>query len=267
MTGSKERLAPAGWRLWAEKLVRSMLKQGQMNNRQTNLLNMYRAVVNVQTKNATATASVPAVARQTAALASTLDTIGELSRAQEASSKGITLDKTRIREILINATLATAGAVASWASENNNEEVRVKMTFSPSGLKGSTDRELATSAHTVATEAAKHDLGEFGAGPLALEAFNAKIAAFDAIADAPRQATIATSAVTKALDEQFRLADRIVKERMDKLMEQFRESQAQFFNEYKAARIIVDRGGGQSASATPAPAAPKSTPAPAPAAA
>ncbi len=115
----------------------------------------------------------------------------------------------------------------------------------------------------VADEAAKHDLADYGGGPLAVEAFNTRITAYNAIQNAPRDAVVAVSGLTTALAEQFVLGDKIVKQRLDKLMEQFRESQPQFFAEYKSARSIVDRGGGQTASPTPVPAASKTTPAPA----
>jgi hypothetical protein len=226
-------------------MAHAMLPIGDMDIRQTNKSNMYRSVVTVATNHTDLTKSVAAFGRQVTALQTTLYTIDALAQAQEASTKGITLDKTRIADILVNATLAVAGAVAAWASENNNEEVRVKMTFTPSSLKGGLDRQIPTTAKLVADEAAKHDLTEFGAGPLALEAFNAKITAYHAIMNAPREAVVATSGLTTALEQQFALGDKILKERLDKLMEQFRESQPQFFAEYRGARTIVDRGGSQ----------------------
>jgi hypothetical protein len=59
--------------------------------------------------------------------------------------------------------------------------------------------------------------------------------------NAPREAVVATSGLTTALEQQFTLWDKILKE----LMEQFRESQPQFFTEYRGARTIMDRGGSQ----------------------
>jgi hypothetical protein len=223
----------------------AMLPRNAMDLRQTNKSHMYRSVATVATNNIALTSSVAAFGRQLTALQATIDTIDTLAQAQEASTAGITLDKTRITDILVNATLAVAGAVAAWASENNNEEVRARMNLTPSSIKGSLDRQIPATAKMVADEAAKHDLKEFGAGPLVLEAFNAKIEAYNAIMNAPREAVVATVGLTTALEQQFTLGDKILKERLDKLMEQFRESQPQFFAEYKSARSIVDRGGGQ----------------------
>lgn len=240
-----------------------MLDMRIMENTQNNKGNMFRTVVQIQKKNAALTASVPAVAKQTTALETTLETIDTLVQAQEASKKGITLDKTNITRILVNGILGIAGSVAAWASENNKEEVRVKMSLTPTGVAETKDAKIPVLAKMVAEEAAKHDLADYGAGPLALEAFNAKITAYNAIQNAPREAVVAVTGLTKALAEQFVLGDKIVKERLDKLMEQFREPQPQFFAEYKSARSIVDRGGAQGAGTTPAPATSKTPPAPA----
>jgi 4'-phosphopantetheinyl transferase EntD len=74
--------------------------------------------------------------------------------------------------------------------------------------------------------------------------------AFSALKTAPRTAT---------LPDLFDAANRILRERMDRLVTRFRKTEAEFTAGYSAARQILNRGGRTSEPATPTPA-----PAPAP---
>ena len=231
-----------------------------MDSKQINKEAMYRSVAKVGDDHAALTATVVAYGRQLAALKSTCDTVDALAQAQEASRTGIAVDKSRITEILIGAVLAVAGGVAAWASENSNEEVRAKVNFAPTDLRKLRDAQIPERARMVAEEAGKHDLSEHGVGPLVIDGLRTKIAAYDAIVSAPRDAQIKTKGLTQALAEQFKLGDKILSERLDKLMEQFREPQPQFYRDYHNARTIVDRGGSQSGPSANPPSSKPATP-------
>jgi hypothetical protein len=239
-----------------------------MDTKQLNKQAMYGAVSKVLSGNSALWSGNQGFARQVAALDGVRDAIETLAAAQESVRTGITADKQRITGLLINTTLTVAGALAAWASENNNEEVRAKADFSESDLRKLRDQQIgdrAREVHSLATEHAAA-LGEFGVGPLALETLQTRIDAYDAVVGAPRDAQVKTKTVTEAIKEQFALGDAILKERLDKLIEQFRDAHPGFYSDYQNARAILDRGGrsgsGQSgdaggqASSTPPPAQP-----------
>jgi hypothetical protein len=56
----------------------------------------------------------------------------------------------------------------------------------------------------------------------------------------PRQAQAAAAAATRQLEQLFPDADRLLANRVDKLIRQFRESAPEFYQKYQVARTIVD---------------------------
>lgn len=50
----------------------------------------------------------------------------------------------------------------------------------------------------------------------------------------------ATSAATKQLSELFPQLNELLRDRVDRLMVQYKESAPEFFKEYQSARVIVD---------------------------
>jgi len=56
--------------------------------------------------------------------------------------------------------------------------------------------------------------------------------------------------------------DRICERQLDRLMERYQTSNADFYGAYQVARIIVDAGGGSGNGGTPPPTTPPATPHP-----
>lgn len=78
-----------------------------------------------------------------------------------------------------------------------------------------------------------------------LTALKKKIEAFQAVQPKPRQGRVTSSAATSQLPQLFTEADSVLNERLDALVVQFKATQPVFFNEYAAARVIVDNPGGR----------------------
>ena len=79
-----------------------------------------------------------------------------------------------------------------------------------------------------------------------------RIDAYISAIGSPRVARAKISTATEMLDSEFARADMILNDRIDGLMEQFKNSGTSFYADYKNARRIVDTGG-PSASPTPPP--------------
>jgi len=69
----------------------------------------------------------------------------------------------------------------------------------------------------------------------------------------PRVAQVAKSTATDMLAAEFTRADMILNDRIDGLVEQFKDSGTTFYSDYKKARRIVDTGGGSQPPAPPTP--------------
>ena len=81
-----------------------------------------------------------------------------------------------------------------------------------------------------------------------------KTATFNALLASPRQTKAGTKAATDLLPDKIDVADRICERQLDRLMERYQTSNADFYGAYQVARLIVDAGGGTSTTTPPTPA-------------
>jgi hypothetical protein len=81
---------------------------------------------------------------------------------------------------------------------------------------------------------------------------------FHGIKTAPRTAVVDRSSQTTTLPDKIAGVTSILRNRLDKLMTRFKKSNPEFYAGYLAARVIVDRGGGNGS--TPTPPAPATAP-------
>jgi hypothetical protein len=96
-------------------------------------------------------------------------------------------------------------------------------------------------------------LGPFGITAATLSALQTRIGAYIAVIGSPRVARVKISTATEMLDTEFARADMILNDRIDGLMEQFKNSGTSFYADYKNARRIVDTGSQPNPPAPPPP--------------
>lgn len=72
---------------------------------------------------------------------------------------------------------------------------------------------------------------------------NKEIDDFEGLVAKPRSGIVARSTATARLIDLFKETNELLREQLDKLMLVLKESYPTFYNEYKAARIIVDLHG------------------------
>lgn len=68
-----------------------------------------------------------------------------------------------------------------------------------------------------------------------------KLDDFRVLIGSPRKAQTKISAAVATLEDLFTQVDEVLKNQMDKLMLQFKETQSEFFKVYQKSRVIVDR--------------------------
>ena len=79
----------------------------------------------------------------------------------------------------------------------------------------------------------------------------AKIGAFKTLLTKPREAKAITKGATDLMPDKLDAGDRICERQLDRLMERYQTSNADFYGAYQVARIIVDAGGGSATPPTP----------------
>lgn len=185
--------------------------------------------------------------------------LGALTEEQGTARAGAAEAKRLVTDLLLDTTMEVAGAVASFAAQNHDATLEAKVSFSRSEMASLPDAEIDDKADAVlalATDLLKQPgskLGDFGIDQAKLDSLAGRSAAYSKAVGAPRAATVKLSTTTGAIKRQFELIDDLLARVLDRLIVQFKTSAPDFYSDYQAARVVVDRGGGRSSAPAPTP--------------
>lgn len=226
-----------------------------MNNVQQNKLNMYVAVRAALHKHQTIWTALTGFAEAVDDIDTQLAVITSLAQAQ-ASPNGGTALKNAALNSLIGAAYQIAAATRAYAVVSKDAGLAAELDYSPSDLGKGRPQEVVARCRNVWSTATDNQEASAAFGVTAAKLTNLKkrIDEFEAAHPKPRAGRASTRAATQALPDAFASVDEILNDCLDGLMAQFRDSEAEFFNEYFAARRIVNMPGIRSRKTTPSPA-------------
>lgn len=233
-----------------------------MNNPQQNKFNMYQAVKVVLESHQPIWASLPGFSTSVDELDTNITTIASLAQAQSARS-GAAAEKNAALESLLDAAHQVAGATRAGAVVSKDAELAAKVDYSRTDLGRGRAGEVVARCRNVWSAANDNVdvLGAFGVTAGKLTTLKKKIDEYETTHPKPRQDRANTRAATRTLPDLFAATDEILNDCLDGLIVQFKESDADFYNEYFSARRIVNAPGVRKASGT----TPSPTPSPVPA--
>lgn len=215
-----------------------------MLNYQENKRSMYITLKDVLSKSKQIWINIPAFKDAVDEFETTIADIDTQRLIQEGKTIGISEDKQKISVEMMHLTNEFASTLYAYASKIGNNELLEKVNYSPSKLINARDTILKDICQLVHDEANNliAELAEYGKTPADVEKFRKTIESFDAILAKPRTAIALRKTATSKLVELFKNNDNIIKTRLDKLVENFQQSQPKFYKEYKTARIIINTG-------------------------
>ncbi len=215
-----------------------------MTDSQDNKRSMYIAVQRVCNSNNSIWKGLPAFVRTFGDFETTVANIDSQSQVQEGKTTGITENKQKEEDEMIQITLEIATTVSAYASINSNNELRDKVSYSPSHLRGSRDNILKDICQLIHDEADKviANLTDYGKTPADLTQMQKEIDDYAAILAKPRTAIGTRATATTQLVELFTQGDDILKSQLDKLMVSYQNSEPVFYQTYQNVRNIVDLG-------------------------
>ena len=245
------RLAERGSRLtnWVVKSPASLSIEC-MNDDQENRRGRAGAVSASLAAHQADVTAIPALAAQQIELNDSMALIDQLSQVQSSATTGVKLDKDTITELMIRKALQVAGQIKAFASVTGNQTLLEKMSITASEFNKLRDDLRDERAQEIldAANANKTALLDYGTTPATISALQTRIGTYSLAVPSTRTAQTQVSSATDLLGQEFKRLDMIQKERLDGLMEQFSDTNAGFYNEYKSARILVDaKGGGKKA--------------------
>ena len=144
----------------------------------------------------------------------------------------------------MDSALEVAGALRSYAEAAEDVELASEIDFSRSSLVEGSSVAVIARCKVIVDTATEHleALGDYGVTAAKLNALKQAVKSFDGLRTWPRQSKTTRSAATKQLGRVFPKIDRLLRNRIDKLMVQFKTTKPAFYDRYRAARVIVETG-------------------------
>ncbi|HEY0548324.1 MAG TPA: hypothetical protein VGF13_01910 [Verrucomicrobiae bacterium] len=185
------------------------------------------------------------------AFADSVETLGEkVSQIDEQveishGNPGAAQKKEQVRKELCVSACEVIGAVRSYATKNDDPELLARVSYSASDVTAGKSSDVVARCKAIWSAAAGvvADLGKYGITPAKLTLLKKRIDAFDAAKVAPRQNRVKKSAAGQLLRKLVRESVNILRDELDGLMVQFQSAAPNFYQEYFAARVVVDSRG------------------------
>lgn len=217
-----------------------------MTDPQEDKLSMYYAVIAASEKHTAAWQTLPAFVTQYGLFTAQVDVIRDTIDGQIQGISGAARDKAERRQEMAELAYPVASVLQAWALENDDAELADRVSFTLSDFLHDRDTVAEEYAQLVHDEANANvaSLADYGVDAAKLSALAAAIAAYHTALTAPRLAITDRKAATAALKVAFAEADKILKERLDKLVPILTQDHPAFATDWGNARIIVDSGGG-----------------------
>lgn len=213
-----------------------------MNDRLENKYTMYKAVETLLDNNAVKTATIPALTTAITNFKNFIVQISDMEQARSTSTSGKAADKKQKEDALISEAVPVAAALKALGSATNNTELAVIGKATKSSLYALRDTELDKDTQIIHDTANENiaDLADYGVTAATLTSLQTRIDDFIAALGVREEGSALRVAAGIEVSSLFKDNDIILKNQMDAMMEQFRESDTLFYNEYQSARTIID---------------------------
>ena len=214
-----------------------------MTDKQENKLSMAKAVQLVLQNNSTIVSTIVAFATAATDLDNAIDTIDGIVQLQVKQITGKAIDKGSAEQTAIAAALELVGPTKSYARFINDNTLYETVDYSKTSLQRLRDTELVNTLTLIrdTVQGVLANLADYGVTAAMTTALTQAIGTYSALVAAPRAAINIKSAATEALVTEFKKLDPLF-DRLDGLAEIKKNTEADFYNTYKSARIIVDTG-------------------------
>lgn len=215
-----------------------------MNKQNEDKMSMFYALLQVLSKHvAVWTAQVP-FKNAHDEFKGNVKSIEDATQTQETSLLGVALDKRFKKEKMVKQTVDIAQGLYAYAVDQGDLVLQAKVDYSKSDLMQTRDAVIAQTCQNI------HDLANpiivalaaYGLLPADLTAHQSTIDAYTATVGSPRAALTVRKGATAEINALVKDSMKILNNRMDKMMPEYEASNADFFQEYFDARMIVDSG-------------------------
>jgi hypothetical protein len=223
---------------------------------QKNHMAMLLAVIALCDIRTAITAAIVAFAGTLEELRALTESIKATAQQKSSVTVGTVNSRDEAEDTLLDVLMEVAGALLAYASKNKLTSVKDLVRVKRWKLASLPDVELQVKAKAIVELAVKYstEIAAFGADNEKVAALQTAFTAYQKASSSVDTGKSVLSGSVKSLKSLFLEADTLLKEQLDKMVDNLQTTQPVFYAEYHAARVIHDVGGSQP-EGTPAPAA------------
>lgn len=213
-----------------------------MNKRQNAKLNMYQSVKLVMDANQLIWQVLIAMVAAFTGFTGKLAALIVAAREQEENIKGYSEQKRLRRITMAEKANEIRSAIQAFAVETGNMVLFEKVNYSLTELLSGSGNRSRSRSQIIHEEAQEHEtaLADYGVTPEEIAELAEAIESFATIIAQPKEYIAKKKYYTELISSLIKDIDGILKNKMDKLMENFRLTAPQFYKEYFNNRIIFD---------------------------
>ena len=214
-----------------------------MTDRQNAKLNMAQRVSDTFTQYQSIYSNIQPMNEAVTELSSTILNIREASKEQNAVNiSASSKEKREAEERMIERSVRVANALYVIGFKNNNKELTGLLGLSPSrfyNLEDNLKLTLAKQLHDLAQQHSS-ELMPYGFQPHEITEIDSVINTYQNIIAKPMSSITARKQKTTNLKELFANLNSIFYDKLDKLIVLFKESNPDFYNEYRTSRNYIN---------------------------
>lgn len=211
-----------------------------MNDRQTNKLNMYDAVMQFLNSYPEVWSDNPTISAIVLSFSNHVDAINGNDLLQKTSTVGITENKTAAKDAMAHAAILAAKAGFAHANVINDIELAAQFKVSLSEIKAAKDTDaddICQNIHNALQPHINH-MQNYGVNAATQSALQDAIDTFSALIGKPKSVASVSINATLSIEQHFEAADNILLNQLDPILMQFEITNPAFYNQYNSVRVI-----------------------------
>ena len=214
-----------------------------MNKNQINRKEMHDAVIDYLDATPEKWTPIPKIGESKNELDDVNEQIEAAQEAQQGAKVYIGKTKKQVKKTVAQKADIVNDLVEVYGAVIGDTALELRMAKSYSDLKNLRNVDFNVAVKEVITETENHKevlLAEYGLTEEQITDLKTDVNTFLTMQGLPRAYQIATTQATKDLETLFARAEKIFTDKLDKLMKIFKRRDANFYNGYLAARVVVD---------------------------
>jgi hypothetical protein len=213
-----------------------------MNKTKTNQYRMFLSTQETLDANSPLWTMIPVLLQVKNNLDELIQRIADVNEKTVSNSKSVTASKEIALNGMMQKAVSISGILQAYAAITGNVKLAGKVKLTKSDIIQARETDVEALVAPIIKEARKElaNITDFGASEAMVVELETSLDDFKTQIGQPRTVRNQAFAAITLLDELFDTANVVVKDKLDKLMIQFKYTQTEFYSEYERARTIVD---------------------------